>query len=102
MGRHALVNPLTFPILWEAWANPFTTKSDFAREHATAIGILASEGMLTLRHTPWGGAFRNVWRVTPEGLLQLWTFGEANKDLLTRHAASLETVHQEQDQDSSN
>lgn len=86
-------------ILWEAWANPFTSKSNFAKEHATLIGVLASEGLLTLRHAPWG-TFRNVWRVTPEGLIQMWTYGEANKELITSHALP-QFLQEQQDQDSS-
>lgn len=48
-----------------------TTKSDFAREYATRIAEAASVGLITTE-TPMDG-FGNVWRVSPEGLLSLFS-----------------------------
>lgn len=54
----------------EAHLSPYTTKSDFARQHATAVALAASLGWIT---TVWpcGVAYTNSWRVTPAGLARL-------------------------------
>jgi hypothetical protein len=53
-------------ILQTAKQKPFTTKSDIAREAATAIAFLASEGMLStqLNEDTW----TNRWMLTAVGL----------------------------------
>lgn len=78
MGGHTL-NPALSQLLMEAWAAPFTTKSDFARAHATLIGLAASEGWITTRKTLRPKTYGNVWRVTPKGLRRMWPKGERKK-----------------------
>lgn len=56
-------------VIERAWAHPFTTRCNFARNNAELVGIAASEGLITLRH-PLGTYFRR-WRVTPKGLTYL-------------------------------
>ena len=66
-------------VLDRAWRNPFTTKSDFAREAADYVAIASFEGMITTKIATdtWGNewlitdlgmAFREDLRVTLEGL----------------------------------
>lgn len=57
-------------ILQKAWVDGFSTKSDFARRHATEIGYLASEGYLTTRvgKGMWGPS----WHLTPKGTTALF------------------------------
>lgn len=59
-------------VLHFAWRSEFTTKSDFAREHATLIAAAASQGWLTT-FDPIHLAFTNCWRITPAGLKELFT-----------------------------
>ena len=53
-------------VLAKSRVEPFTTKSNFAREFATEIGIAASEGLITTRLNE--GQFANTWLITAEGL----------------------------------
>lgn len=66
-------------VLDRAWRNPFTTKSDFAREAADYVAIASFEGMITTKIATdtWGNewlitdlgmAFREELRITLEGL----------------------------------
>lgn len=45
---------------------PFTTKSDFARVAATAIGLCATEGLISTRVRD--GVYTNKWMITSDGL----------------------------------
>ena len=45
---------------------PFTTKSDFARSAATAIGLCATEGLISTRVRD--GVYTNRWMITSLGL----------------------------------
>jgi hypothetical protein len=58
------------PVLHEAWAGGFTTKSDFARANADEIACAASSGLLTVQDTR--DTFGRSWRITPAGLALLW------------------------------
>lgn len=59
------------PVIHFAWKSEFTTKSDFAREHATAIAAAACLGWLTT-FDPHHAAYTNTWRVTPDGLKEIF------------------------------
>lgn len=59
------------PVLHSAWSSSFTTKSDFAREHANAVAAAASQGWLTT-YDPHHRAYTNSWRITPAGLKELF------------------------------
>jgi len=49
-----------------AWRNPFTVKSDFAREGALHVAICASEGFITnkVETDTWG----RKWLITEVGM----------------------------------
>lgn len=75
-----LIRPLpeTLPIVDRAWRSPFSTKSDFARENASAVAVAAQQGLITTRIT--GDVYGSVWRVTPNGLSVLWRSEEYEGD----------------------
>ena len=56
--------------------NPFTTKSNFARDAANEIGVAASEGFISTRLEE--NKFTNRWLITMEGL----QFLENMKDVI--------------------
>lgn len=58
-------------VLLDAWLAPFTTKSDYARTHATTVAVAACRGWLTT-YDPMKEQFTNKWRVTPEGLNEIF------------------------------
>jgi len=60
-------------ILERAWATPFTTKSDFARENADLVAMAASDGFITTRRA--AGLYSNVWLITNRGLRHLEILG---------------------------
>jgi len=56
--------------VYKAWIKPFTTKSNYARNHADAVADASLGGWITTRtneRTP-----SNRWRVTPHGLTILF------------------------------
>ena len=55
-----------FMVCETAKVAPFTTKSDFARTAATAIGLCATEGLISTRVRD--GVYTNRWMVTSDGL----------------------------------
>lgn len=55
-----------FEVLREAFLQPFTTRSDFARAHAEAIGVAAENAYLTLYVD--AATVSNVWRLTLQGV----------------------------------
>jgi hypothetical protein len=59
-------------ILRRAWVNPFSTKSDFAREHANLVALAASRGYLTTRLNRETYGTRRL--VTPDGLSRVIRF----------------------------
>jgi len=60
-------------VLARAWAAPFTTKSDFARECADLVAMAASDGFITTRIAT--GLYGNQWQITSKGLTHLETLG---------------------------
>jgi hypothetical protein len=59
-------------VLRRAWLNPFSTKSDYARQHANLVALAASRGYLTTRLDRENYGTR--WLVTPEGLARVHRF----------------------------
>jgi len=65
-----------FSVVQKARVQPFTTKSDFAREFANEVALCASEGFITTQVDD--SSFTNIWMVTHEGL----SFMEGLSDVL--------------------
>lgn len=59
-------SPKLTDVLFMAWKNPFTTKSDYARCWADLVGMAASDGFITTRLAT--GLYGNKWMVTARGL----------------------------------
>lgn len=55
-----------YGVLEHAKASPFTTKSDFARKAATAIGLCATEGLISTRLRD--AVYTNRWMITVAGI----------------------------------
>lgn len=53
-------------VVMKAKTQPFTSKSDFARSHATAIAAAASDGLISSKLDMT--TYTNHWMVTAEGL----------------------------------
>lgn len=71
------MKPINLQIIVEkAWREPFTTKSDFARENANDVAAAASLGYITtaLNGDDTMADFSNAWLVTAKGLSD-WRFG---------------------------
>lgn len=58
-------------VLDRAWKIPFSTKSDFAREHADVVAMAASDGLVTTKIAE--GFYGRRWMITPKGLSHLYT-----------------------------
>jgi hypothetical protein len=58
-----------------AWADGFSTRSDFARQHAEAVAEAACLGLITT-FNPTTGRHGKQWLVTPKGCRKLF---EENK-----------------------
>ena len=56
-------------LLWHLWLKPYTTKSDFARQHTDLIAKAASDNLITSAD---GVGHGNIWRVTPLGLQRVF------------------------------
>jgi len=57
-------------ILERAWRNPFTTKSNFAKEHASEVAAMASKGLISTKRS--AHTTENLWKISPRGLRFLW------------------------------
>ena len=57
-------------VLGRTWQEPFSLKSNYAREHTQWVGFLASMGWITCI-TPDGTNIVPSWHVTREGLQAL-------------------------------
>ncbi len=55
-----------YEVLFKARTNPFTTKSNTAREAADIVAMLAVSGFLTTKLPD--GDYVNVWMITPTGI----------------------------------
>lgn len=60
------IGPRLTRLLCEAWASPFSTKSDVAREYADEIAEASCRGLITVRTA--GGEWGRMWRLTPLGV----------------------------------
>lgn len=61
------------PVLRRAWENPFTTRSDFARENTEVVAMAACLGLITVKHHNTLNEWGNNWRITARGLQLLET-----------------------------
>lgn len=61
----------TWPVLKHAWKwGGIALQSNFARQHATTVALMASQGWLSTID-PDGTAYRGHWRLTQAGLTAL-------------------------------
>jgi hypothetical protein len=56
-------------VIEKSWRGGFTTRSDFAREHADYIAIAACKGLITTGYLD--GEWGRTWYVTAKGLKYL-------------------------------
>lgn len=61
------------PVLRRAWENPFTTRSDFARNNMEAVAMAACLQLITVKHHNTLNEWGNAWRITARGLQLLET-----------------------------
>ena len=74
IGYTGPITERTWETLAALWAEPFTVSSNFARERAEEIALLASIGWVSTV-TYDGQAFSRLWRLTGRGLTALTTRG---------------------------
>ena len=67
-------------VVANARLNPFTTKSQMAREYANEIAILASLGYISTEFME--GSYGNIWLATANGLAWLEVMEDFVKDVL--------------------
>ena len=53
-------------VLERAWKNPFSTKSNFSREHTDVIAAAACSGLITTQTA--AKVFGTTWLITKQGL----------------------------------
>jgi hypothetical protein len=56
------------PVLHRAWASPFTTRSDYARENTEQVAVAACLGLITVKHHNTLNEWGRTWRITAAGL----------------------------------
>jgi hypothetical protein len=56
-------------VIRKAWMAPFSTKSNYAREHANEVAVAASLGFISTKID--NNTHTNKWLVTVEGLARL-------------------------------
>ena len=62
-------------VLRNAYQNPFTTRSDFARNNAELVAVCACEGFISTK-TVGTNQFGRRWHITVMGLMHLRESGE--------------------------
>ena len=67
-GPSVTDDPRLLPVLRRAWESPFTTRSDFSREHIETVAMAACLGLLTVKHHNTLNEWGNTWRITAKGL----------------------------------
>lgn len=67
-GLSATDRAQLLPVLRRAWESPFTTRSDFAREHIETVAMAACLGLLTVKHHNTLNEWGKTWRITAQGL----------------------------------
>lgn len=72
-----------YTVLDRAWRNPFTVKSDFAREGAMHVSIAASEGFISTKidEDVWG----KKWLITEVGMEVKGELDEVIEEILRAH-----------------
>ncbi len=58
-------------VLQHTLTNPFTTRSDFARENAEWVALCCCEGFVTTRVPSAGLEYGRIYYITPMGILRL-------------------------------
>lgn len=71
------LGPTLTKVLKRAYQIPFTSRSDFARQHAEWVAMCACEGLITTRLVGTE-EYGKVWHITVMGLLKLREIGEAD------------------------
>ena len=72
-------------VLYRAYTSPFSTKSNFARDHATLVAQASSRGLITAFIPGFG--FGNLWHITATGLtvLNMENYDPTNGRLLAHY-----------------
>ena len=82
-------------VLLRLWTYSLTTKSDEARYFADEIAECASRGFITTAVAPHGSLHGRLWKLTPEGLVFLYTTAALDPEIVeeayAEHRAS--TTH---------
>lgn len=74
IGYTGPITEIAWAVLAKLWDEPFTVSSNFAREFASEIALLASIGWIST--VTWDGCgFSRLWRLTGRGLTALNTRG---------------------------
>lgn len=58
-------------VLQHTLVNPFTTRSDFARENAEWVAVCCCEGFITTRVPTLGTVYGRIYYITAMGMLRL-------------------------------
>lgn len=72
-----MIDKYLIPIIREAYVNPFTVSSNFARANAAAVAMAACEDYITTNL--FRDVYCSIWRVTSEGLQFLEAMDELEK-----------------------
>lgn len=60
------MNRLIAEVLYKAWREGFSTKSDFARSRANEVAVCACLGLITTKVRP--DVYGTKWHITKKGL----------------------------------
>jgi len=66
-----ITGPRLTEVLQHTLVSPFTTRSDFAREHAEWVAVCCCEGLITTRVPVSGKEYGRIYYITPMGILRL-------------------------------
>jgi hypothetical protein len=72
-----LIDNYILEVVREAYVNPFTVSSNFARSNAAAVAMAACEDYITTKII--GDVYCSVWRITREGLQFLEAMDELDR-----------------------
>jgi hypothetical protein len=61
-----MIDKYILEVVREAYVNPFSVSSNFARANASAIAVAACKKYITTNM--WRDVYCSIWRVTKEGL----------------------------------
>jgi hypothetical protein len=77
MEGHTLIDKYILEVVREAYVNPFTVSSNFARANASAVAMACCEDYITTNM--FRDVYCTVWRVTAEGLQFLRAMDELER-----------------------